>query len=82
MALQYWLNDMAQGPFDDSPVRCEVVFRDSLKPEIQGTYPSQPLDGEALGPSWTNDDLCKALSKQLGVTVRNPVRVAVAPEPT
>ena len=75
MALRYYLNEFAQGPYDDDPVRNEVQFEDTLKPDIRGTFPSQPVDGAALGPAWTVADLCAALSKQLGV------KVEVRPKP-
>lgn len=67
--MKYYLNSFAQGPYDDSPVNCEVIYRDEKNPKITGTYPSEPLSGEALGPDYDNAALCKALTEQLGVPV-------------
>ena len=68
--IQYFLKSFAQGGYDDDPVNCEVSYEDSDNPKIQGTYPSQPLDGAKLGPKWGNAELCVALSVQLGVNVQ------------
>ena len=68
--MRYFLSSFAQGGYDDDPINCEVSYVDDADPKIQGTYPSQPLDGDKLGPTYDNADLCAALSTQLGVNVQ------------
>lgn len=87
MTIRFYLASFAQGGYDDDPVNCEIRYEDDADPNIQGTYPAQPLDGAALGTSYTNTKVCNALSVQLGKTVElakiakpKPVVVA-APQP-
>lgn len=77
----YYLASFAQGGYDDDAVNCEVRYEDDADPNIQGTYPAQPLDGKTVGTKYDNAKLCTLLSAQLGVTVQQAKNAKPKPAP-
>lgn len=78
MALRYLLNDFAQGTDATAPVRVEVqVYDGTIDPDsLVGGLPCAPIDGAALGPAWTNEQLRAAVEKETGKAIELPAALA------